>query len=196
MPTRRTVLGTVALAGLAGCVSAAPPTAAPDGGDESMPVDGETVWYTHPRPTGNRHVDGAGPLHEADAVTFAPGGRPQWLVVHPGREGSHWTVVTADGRASHRVVADGSADRLSSAGDQPPETPPVVAAGDVGHRLLLPTRARDELAAVRRTRVGAETVRRHPLTGALSSNVTGVQFGAGRLAVGAGTGETVHVWQS
>jgi hypothetical protein len=135
MPTRRSLLVTLAGAGLAGC-SLAPGSdgrATPVG--SATPPAGTDYWYTHPQATGNRLLS-SGNVRDADPVRFDPGGRPQWLVAHPAERGSQWTVVTADGRASRWHVRDGTAERAGEYDPLPAETQPVVATGEGQPRLV------------------------------------------------------------
>jgi hypothetical protein len=67
--------------------------------------------------------------------------------------------------------------------------------GDGAVEALVPTTARESLAAVRRTADGATVAWRLPLGGRLATNVTGVALPDGRVAVGAGTADGVRVWQ-
>jgi len=135
MPTRRTVLVGLA-ATLAGCGQPEGSEAVP--GTPTPPAPVTDAWYTHARPTGNRTLEGRGDLRSADRVSFAPEGRPRWLVARPDADGSHWTVATADGRVTDWRVTDGSATRIAEWASIPPETPPVVTAGPDGAGLLSP----------------------------------------------------------
>jgi len=105
--TRRGVLGALGVA-LAGCASrpggADSDTAVPET-DTTTPT-AASHWYPHPQPSGNRTLDGAGNLRDADPVTI-PVENPAWLVAVPTPQGSDWVVVTGDGRASRHRVADG-----------------------------------------------------------------------------------------
>jgi len=148
MQTRRTFLAAMATVGVAGCqdrqsagnetrtVTDSGTTATADG--TVTPPAAEQFWYTHAQPTGNRTLAGSGDLRDATPVTFAPDGRPQWLVGAPDGTRSHWTVVTTDGRVSHWTVGDGRARRRAAEGSLPAETPPVVATDGSEHRLLDP----------------------------------------------------------
>jgi len=133
MPTRRTAL--VGLAGgLAGCgLFDRERTAEP-----SPPAPTDAAWYTHPQPSGNRTLSGTGDLRGVDPVTFAPEGRPQWLVARPGETGSHWTVATDDGRVTDWHVVDGDATKSGEFGRLPPETQPVVRRSPSGTAVLDP----------------------------------------------------------
>jgi hypothetical protein len=136
MPTRRSLLATLpALA--AGCS-----TPSQDGGDTSVTgtttPTGQTMpamatppaqsqyWYTHPQASGNRTLAGAGALRGSEPITFEVEGFPQWLVAHPAQTGSHWTVVTKDGRATRWRVADSEAIQVDEYDPLPEETQPVV----------------------------------------------------------------------
>lgn len=135
MPTRRTVL--VGLAGgLAGCGLFGGPEAVP--GEPSPPPATTAAWYPTPAPTGNRTLAGSGDLRTAEPVTFAPDGRPQWLVARPATEGTRWTVATADGRVTDWHVSEGTATRTRSLGEIPPATRPVFRRGPEGTGLLNP----------------------------------------------------------
>jgi len=105
--TRRGVLGALGVA-LAGCASrsggAGSDTAVPET-DTTTPT-AASHWYPHPQPSGNRTLDGAGNLRDADPVAI-PVENPAWVVAVPTPQGSDWVVVTGDGRASRRRVADG-----------------------------------------------------------------------------------------
>lgn len=68
---------------LAGCKSDSADTP-PAPGDGSPPTtDVTSPAYTHQRPTGNRLVDGAGSLPDADPVDVAIDGTPAWVVGLP-----------------------------------------------------------------------------------------------------------------
>ncbi|MEF8853151.1 MAG: hypothetical protein V5A44_08615 [Haloarculaceae archaeon] len=142
MPTRRSLLATLAATGLAGC------SFDPDSGERqtgttatgATPPGGSCYWYTHPQSSGNRLLSGGGNVRGAEAVRFEPAGRPEWLVAHPATEGSHWTVVADDGRASRWVVREESAERVAGYDPLPAGTPPVVATGDGAPRLVRPPR--------------------------------------------------------
>ncbi|MFB6150678.1 MAG: FG-GAP repeat domain-containing protein [Haloarculaceae archaeon] len=129
MPTRRALLGTLSVLGFTGCSLPSrggdAPASPPRG--TATPPPGTRYWYTHPRPTGNRTLPGVGDVRDADAVTFEPAGQPQWLVAHPADAGSHWTVVSADGRASRWRVGGGEAVRVGRYERLPARTQPVVA---------------------------------------------------------------------
>ncbi len=103
--TRRGVLGALGVA-LAGCASrsggADSDTTVPET-DTTTPT-AASHWYPHPQPSGNRTLDGAGNLRDADPVTI-PIGDPAWLVAVPAQQGSDWVVVSDDGGATrYRVV--------------------------------------------------------------------------------------------
>ena len=138
MPTRRGLLAALGAAGLGGCSL---PTGGGDSGtppERSTPPGGRCHWYTHPEATGNRSLAGGGNVRDADPVTFSPEGAPRWLVAHPAGEGSHWTVVTEDGRASRWRVRGEVAERVTDPEPRPTEGPPVVATGDGAPRLVDP----------------------------------------------------------
>lgn len=149
MPTRRTALAGIA-AVLAGCGS----LDRGDTADPTPPAPTDTAWYTHPQPTGNRLLAGAGDIRAAEPVQFSPDGRPQWLVARPGETGSRWTVATADGAVTDWHVADGTATRVQSFGGLPAGTQPVVRRGPSGTDLLSPP---DGLAARASPIVGPRT---------------------------------------
>jgi hypothetical protein len=141
MTTRRSVIGALAAAGLAGCLGGgdggdgnATPTPAPPG----TPTPAATYWYTRPSATGNRTLGASGDVRTAGTVSFDPGPTPQWLVAHPADRGSRWTVVAEDGTASQWHVADGAASREREYAPLPAGTPPVVAAAGAGSGLLRP----------------------------------------------------------
>ncbi len=141
MLTRRSLLATLAGAGLAGCSFDADSDDSGSTGTpatDSTPPGGSRYWYTHPQPTGNRLLSGAGNVRNAEPVRFEPEGQPQWLVAHPTGDECHWTVVTSDGRASRWVVRDGSAERTAEHDPLPPGTQPVVATGEGSSRLVRP----------------------------------------------------------
>jgi hypothetical protein len=138
MPTRRSLLAALGAAGLGGCSlptrgggSGTPP-------ERSTPPGGRRHWYTHPEATGNRSLAGGGNVRDADPVTFSPEGAPRWLVAHPAGEGSYWTVVTEDGRASRWRVRGEVAERVTDPEPRPTEGPPVVATGNGAPRLVDP----------------------------------------------------------
>lgn len=140
MVLRRSLLASVPAVGLAGCLG--------DGGsDENFtpppsptpPAGRDAYWYTHPQPTGNRHLAGAGNVRDADPVTLDVSGTPKWLVAYPGDGGSRWAVVTEDGQATRWRVADGGATREGQFSPLPRGTPPVVATeGSRSYRVELP----------------------------------------------------------
>lgn len=67
--------------------------------------------------------------------------------------------------------------------------------GDGAVELVVPTQARDELVAVRRTADGTEAPWQLPLSGSLSTNVAGVTTDGGRVVLGAGTADgTLRIW--
>lgn len=70
----------------------------------------------------------------------------------------------------------------------------VDADDDGSTELLVPTTERDEIAAVRRSRDGAEVIWRKSLEGTVTSNITGVATDDG-VAVGVADASGVHVWQ-
>jgi len=140
-------------------------------------------------------VHGSGWRHQLAVAPFGPDGRPELAVVRRPhvervlefyrlRDGSLTVTATVDGLASHAYgsrVIDGA-----------------VAAdfdGDGTVEALVPTTARDALAAARRTPDGATIAWRLPLGGRLTTNVTGVALRDGRVAVGAGTADGVRIWQ-
>ena len=138
MPTRRALLAALGAAGLGGCSL---PTGGGGSGtppERSTPPGGRRHWYTHPEATGNRSLAGGGNVRDADPVTFSPEGAPRWLVAHPAGEGSHWTVVTEDGRASRWRVRGEVAERVTDPEPRPTEGPPVVATGNGAPRLVDP----------------------------------------------------------
>ena len=138
MPTRRGLLAALGAAGLGGCSL---PTGGGGSGtppERSTPPGGRRHWYTHPEATGNRSLAGGGNVRDADPVTFSPEGAPRWLVAHPAGEGSYWTVVTEDGRASRWRVRGEVAERVTDPEPRPTEGPPVVATGNGAPRLVDP----------------------------------------------------------
>lgn len=147
-------------------------------------------------PDGDRLA--TGPLHEPGwrhqltVAPFGPDGRPELAVVrkpHVDRvlefyrleDGALDIVATAPGVSSHTYGS-----RIL---DQ------AVAVGTDPSTLLVPTTARDELAAVRRDD-GATVDWSLPLDGALASNVTGTTLADEGVAVGGATASSVHVWQT
>jgi len=63
-------------------------------------------------------------------------------VPSPAESGSHWTVVSADGRASRWHVSDGEAERVAESESLPADSQPVVVtgegSGEAEPRLLRP----------------------------------------------------------
>lgn len=107
--------------------------------DDSSPTPASrSFWYTHPRPSGNRLLDGRGEIRAATPVEFAPAGVPQWLVAHPAPSGSRWTVVTTDGRATRWHVSDGDAVREATFEPLPAGLPPVVTTAGKAPKPLRP----------------------------------------------------------
>ena len=133
---RRTLLA--AVTGLAGCVgSSTPSTPGEPTGTPTRPPAGARYAFTHLRPDGNRIVDGAGAIDDARPVDVAVDGRPAWLLVSGGSGAtSHWTVVTADGRATTHRIADGTSEAVAVHGRVP--TPPLAYAADGAVGLVDP----------------------------------------------------------
>jgi hypothetical protein len=140
-------------------------------------------------------VHGSGWRHQLCVAPFAPDGRAELAVVrkpHVDRtvefyrlEGGTLSVAaTADGFASHTYGSRNLDGGLGADLDADGRT-----------ELLVPTTDRTRLAAIRRTDGGASRAWSLPLGGRLETNVAGVERDDGGLAVGAGTAETVRVWQ-
>lgn len=137
MPRRRHLLAG-ALAGLlAGCSdgpgsSPASPTS-PATGQPPATTAG-AVGYTHQRPTGNRLVDGAGAVPDADPVDVAVEGAPAWVVGVPAGDdstASAWAVVAEDGTVTGLRLAGSDVERFALApGSLPEGTPPLLLGGD------------------------------------------------------------------
>jgi hypothetical protein len=114
MQSRRGLLATLGVV-LAGCQSAGAPSADADTATPT-PARSPTTptaadhWYPHPRPTGNRRLDGAGAVRDATPVDIEIG-KPRWLVALPAPDGSDWIVTHDDGRAARYRVTDGAATR-------------------------------------------------------------------------------------
>jgi len=143
--TRRSLLAALAVA-TAGCARPSLESAdtdAPATPRAATPPAAGDYWYTHPSSTGRRTLRATGAIDEADPVTFEPDGQPAWLVASPAEAGSggsasHWTVASADGRASTWRVRDGAAERVSTHDSLSADTPPVVATDGDGPRLVRP----------------------------------------------------------
>lgn len=140
-------------------------------------------------------VYGPGWRHQLCVAPFAPDGSPELAVVlkpHVTRtlefyrlDGGDLSVAaTLDGYSTHTYGSRNLDGALAADLD-----------ADGRPELLLPTSDRRTLEAVRRVEGGAETVGSLPLGGSLATNVAGVGGDDGRLAVGAGTGDAVRVWQ-
>jgi len=151
-------------------------------------------------PAGNRlatgPIYGPGWRHQLAVAPFSPEGRPELAVVRKPhvdrvvefyrlRDGSLDIVALSDGYSSHtygsRILSGAVAGQF---------------AGDDSAALLVPTTARDELAALRRDESGVAVGWRRSLGGTLTSNITGVTLANGGVAVGAATAGTVSVWQA
>lgn len=138
---------------------------------------------------------GSGWRHQLCAAPFAADGTTELAAVkkpHVDRTLEYYRLadgdlaITArrDGYASHTYgsrILDGA---LGADLDDDGRT-----------ELLLPTSDRTTLAAVRRIEGGTETAWSLALDGPLVTNVTGVTLGDGRLAVGAGTGDGIRIWE-
>lgn len=149
------------------------------------------------RPDGSRVAAGptlgGGWRHQLAVAPFGPDDRPEVAAVrkpHVGhelqffrREGRRLRVVAGqDGYGSHTI---GSRNLDAAvAGDLD---------GDGGPEVLLPTTARDTLAAVRRTDGGAEEAWTVPVGGRLATNVGAVTMD-GRVTVAAGYDDGVRFW--
>lgn len=139
-------------------------------------------------------VSGPGWRHQLCVAPFGPDGTPEAAVVrkpHVDRtvefyrlDGGDLTVTAAvAGYASHTYGSRTLDGGLGADLD-----------GDGRTELLVPTADRRHLEAVRRTADGARAAWSLPLDGRLATNVAGVEL-EDRLAVGAGTEDTVRVWQ-
>ncbi|PSQ18589.1 hypothetical protein BRD00_04685 [Halobacteriales archaeon QS_8_69_26] len=131
--------------GLSGCLAADGGRTDAEEGTPTPPDPAEAYWYTHPRPTGNRYLGGDGDLRGVDPVTIE--GRPKWLVAHPADRGSHWTLVTDEGRATRWRVADGEATRVGEYDPLPGGAAPAVATGEGDPRLVRPPPGAGEMAS-------------------------------------------------
>jgi len=139
-------------------------------------------------------IYGSGWRHQLCVAPFAPDGTAELAVVRKPhvdrtlefyRLDSDLTVTaTHEGYASHTYGSRNLDGALAADFDDDGTT-----------ELLVPTTDRTTLDAVRRTDDGAETAWSLSLDGSLSTNVTGVALGDGRVAVGAGTADGVRVWQ-
>jgi hypothetical protein len=173
-----------------------------DGNDElvttvSDSVDGARVrvYGTDGEAVATGPIYGSGWRHQLCVAPFAPDGTAELAVVRKPhvdrtlefyRLDSELTVTaTHEGYASHTYGSRNLDGALAADLD-----------GDGTIELLVPTTDRTTLDAVRRTDGGAETAWSLSLDEPLSTNVTGVKLGDGRLAVGAGTDEGVRVWQA
>lgn len=96
--------------------------------DPSEPV----YAYTYHQPTGNRFVEGEGTFPDVEALEFALGGFPMWLVGLPVLEGdvewAAWTLALADGSTQGTYLDDDGQLRMSLVTDfaLPPEGVPVM----------------------------------------------------------------------
>jgi hypothetical protein len=157
----------------------------------AVDLDGERLATGPGFPTGNRW------RHQLCVAPFGPDGEVELAAVetpHIGgtarfhrRDGDEFSVV-----ASHRGVSShayGSRNLDGAlAGDLD---------GDGAVELLVPTDARDELLALRRTDGGVETAWRLDVGGELASNLAGVSGPEDSLAVAAaGSDGAVRVWGS
>lgn len=138
---------------------------------------------------------GSGWRHQLCAAPFAADGRTELAAVkkpHVDRTLEYYRLadgelgVTArrDGYASHTYGSRNLDGALGADLDDDGRT-----------ELLVPTSDRTTLAAVRRNEGGTETAWSLPLDEPLVTNVTGVALGNGRIAVGAGTGDGIRVWE-
>ena len=132
--------------------------------------------------------------HQLAVAPFGPGGERELAAVltpHIGgtaefyreREGDLERVATLSGYSSHTIGSRNLDGGL--AGDLD---------GDGRVELLVPTNARTELAALRRTEGGVAEAWRLPVGGQLATNVFGLALAEGGIAVGAGHAGGVRVW--
>lgn len=132
--------------------------------------------------------------HQLAIAPFGPGGERELAAVrtpHIGgtaefyreHEGRLERVATLSGYSSHSIGSRNLDGGLAGDFD-----------GDGRVELLVPTDARTELAAVRRTGDGATEAWRLELGGPLRTNVFGLGLADGGLAVGAGHAGGVRVW--
>lgn len=142
-------------------------------------------------PTGNRW------RHQLCVAPFGPSGEVELVAVetpHIGGTarfhrptGSELSVVAAqDGVSSHALGSRNLDGAIAGDFD-----------GDGAVELLVPTNARDELLALRRTEAGVAVAWRLDVGGELASNIAGVPGQDGSLAVAAaGSDGTVRIWAS
>jgi len=137
---------------LAGCLDRDEPRPTVDdadagsGGPTWRPPAGDlTYGYTHVRPTGNRVVEGPVGLPTAEPTTVGIDGAPRWIATAPDvrsgdRRAGLWCVVRADGVVDlFRIAADGSPERVPvDPGSLPEGTPPLLAVGSDGARVVPP----------------------------------------------------------
>jgi hypothetical protein len=160
--------------------------------------DGDGARLAAYRPDGTRVAASraltAGWRHQLAVAPFGPDDTPELAAVRKPhvdhrlqffrREGDELAVVAgASGYGSHTIGSRNLDGAL--AGDLD---------GDGSLEVLVPTTARDELAAVRRTGDGAEQVWSVPLDGRLTTNV-GAVTADGRVTVAAGTASGVRFWR-
>jgi len=152
-------------------------------------LDGERIATGPGFPTGNRW------RHQLCVAPFGPAGEVELAAVetpHIGgtarfhrRDGDEFSVVASRRGVSSHAYGSRNLDG-ALAGDFD---------GDGAVELLVPTDARDELLALRRTDGGVETAWRLAVGGELVSNLAGVSGPDGSLAVAAaGADGTTRVW--
>lgn len=135
---RRRFLSAGLLVALGGCAGLDDPrTADADGSPVAPPAGGTGIAYTFGAPNGNRLVDGAGDLPNADPVDVAIGGDPAWVVGTAVDGGDLWVVVRRDGSVVAVVLRDGDANRTTITPERlAAGSPPVLDARDGDYRLL------------------------------------------------------------
>lgn len=146
-------------------------------------------------------IHGSGWRHPLAVAPFGPDGQPELAVVRKphvehvlefyrldadgGPDGGLSVAATLQGFQSHTYGSRNLDGALAADFD-----------ADGRVEVLVPTTRRTDLAAVGRTAEGAAVEWRLSLDGGLQTNLTGVTLDGGGVAVGAGTGDGVRVWQS
>ena len=137
---------------------------------------------------------GSGWRHQLCIAPFAADGRRELAAVrrpHVDRVVEYYRLADGDltvsterrGYASHTYGSRNLDGALGADVD-----------GDGQPELVVPTADRRTLAAVSRVEDGTETAWSAPIGGSLTTNLTGVALGDGRVAIGAGTADGLRIW--
>lgn len=97
----------------------------------ATPPPEATHVYTHLQASGNRVISGRGDINGLSPVDITVEGDPAWLLA-AGDTASHWTVVTATGRATTHRVSNGTSERVGDHGQVPTRPLGYMADGAFG----------------------------------------------------------------